>query len=319
MFSPDSFPSRRLHQARACPGVAAVCPLYIENTTAVWKNAHDQSTRPIRVLAIDPDEPALDFVQLPAYAEALKQPNTVLFDEKSRDYYGHPQPGTQTELTRRSVTVLGTFRLGTDFSTDGSVIMSDRNFLQFFPDRSASGPYLAEVEVGVVQVAPGANVFAVQQELRQRLPDDVVVLTKPELVEQESRYWRDNTVIGYIFSLGMAVGFVVGIIICYQILYTNVLSCLPQFATLKAMGYSDGYLVSVVLQQALFLAVLGFIPAVGAAQVVFWIVARLTGLLLYLTPLRLAFILALTVAMCMTSGIIAVRRVLTADPAEVFK
>jgi putative ABC transport system permease protein len=218
------------------------------------------------------------------YAEALKKPDTVLFDEKSRDYYGAPRAGTETELSGRAVKVVGNFRLGTDFFTDGNLIMSDRNFLKFFPDRTAEAPHLGKVAVGVVRLAPEADLRTVQQALRQALPDDVVVLSKSELVEQEVRYWRDNTAIGYIFTLGMAVGFAVGIIICYQILYTNVISYLPQFATLKAMGYTDRFLVGVVLQQGLFLAILGFIPAVGAAQV-----------------------------------FLAVRRVLTADPAEVFK
>jgi putative ABC transport system permease protein len=117
----------------------------------------------------------------------------------------------------------------------------------------------------------------------------------------------------------MAVGFLVGIIICYQILYTIVGNYLPQFATLKAMGYSDRYLMGVVMQQGISLALLGFLPAIGLAQFLFEVVGRQTGLLMYLTPLRIAFILVLTVSMCVVSGTIAVRRILTADPAEVFK
>jgi putative ABC transport system permease protein len=151
------------------------------------------------------------------------------------------------------------------------------------------------------------------------LPDDVDVLTKQELLDRESRYWQDNTAIGFIFSLGMVVGFIVGIIICYQILYTNVNNYLPQFATLKAIGYTDGHLVGVVLQQAVFLAVLGFIPALAVSQLLFSVVAGLTGLLMFLTPLRIGSIFVLTVAMCVVSGAMAVRRILTADPAEVFR
>lgn len=319
MYLPESFPSRRLYQARACAGVKSVYPLYIEGDRAVWKNPYDHSTRPLRVLACDPTDDVFDFPEVRKYAEALKLPDTVIFDSGSRDYYGHPQPGTETELNGRMVKVVGNFHLGTDFFTDGNLIMSDRNFLKWFPDRTDREPHLSKVQVGVVQLAPGADLRTVQRELRQALPDDVVVFTKREFVEQEVRYWRDNTAIGYIFSLGMAVGFGVGIVICYQILFTNVVSYLPQFATLKAMGYSDRFLVGVVLQQGLFLAILGFIPAVGAAQGLFWIVGGLTGLLMFLTPLRMALILVLTVAMCQISGLLAVRRVLTTDPAEVFK
>jgi putative ABC transport system permease protein len=319
IYAPKPFASRRLYQAQAVPGVRAVYPLYIESTASVWKNAVDHSARPLRVLAFNPDDHVFDFPEVAAYSDILKMPDTVLFDEKARDYYGKPQAGTQTELAHRAVTVVGTFRLGTDFFTDGNVIMSDRNFEKFFPDWSSLAPHLATVQLGIVQLAPGADLATVQSALRGALPDDVVVLTKPELVEQEVHYWRDNTAIGYIFSLGMVVGFAVGIIICYQILYTNVNNYLPQFGTLKAMGFTNRYLVGVVLQQAVFLAVLGFLPALLASQVLFWIVSGLTGLLMFLTPIRIAVILVVTVAMCLISGTIAVRRILTADPAEVFK
>ncbi len=331
MYSPVAFPSARIAQARAVPGVASVAPLYIEMRRSVWKNPVTLGTRPIRVLAYNPDDKVFDFPGVSDYAEALKMPNTVLFDIKSRDYYGRPGVGTETELAGRPVVVVGTFRLGTDFMTDGNVIMSDRNFLKFFPDRVPlppglppgvpfqPEPKLAKVDVGVVRLEPGADPQSVKKALSDALDDDVTVMTKQEMVDQENRYWRDNTSIGAIFTLGLVVGFIVGIIICYQILYTNVAAYLPQFATMKAIGYTDWFLIGVVLQQAVLLAVLGFIPGLGAAQVLFWIVAGLTGLLMFLTADRIAFILLLTVAMCMLSGAIAVRRVVTTDPAEVFR
>jgi putative ABC transport system permease protein len=318
MFASEPFPARRVRQARACPGVRAAYPLYLETERAVWRNARDGSTRPIRVLGVNPDDPVLDFPEVAAHAEELKRPDTVLFDEGSRDYYGRPRAGTRTELSRRQVEVVGTFRLGTDFLADGSVIMSDENFRRFFPDPSSEGR-LTRVQVGVVRLEAGADAEGVRRELVRALPEDVSVLTRQELVDLETRYWDKSTAIGYIFPLGMAVGLVIGVLICFQILFSNVSSYLPQFATLKAMGFTDGYLVGVVLQQGLFLAVLGFIPAVGAALALFWVVSGLTGLLMFLTPLRAATVLALTVAMCMVAGVAAVRDVLTADPAEVFR
>jgi putative ABC transport system permease protein len=319
MFAPEPFPVRRIAQARGCPGVQAVYPLYIENSRSTWQNPVDGSLRAIRVLAFNPDDPVVDLPGVSAGAEALKVPDTVLFDEGSRDYFGRPGPGTQAELAQRKVTVVGTFRLGSDFLVDGSVIMSDRTFLKLFPDRFSRNPHLDRVEVGVVKLVPGADVGAVQRELLQTLPDDVDVLTKQELVDLEIDYWKNNTAIGYIFLLGMVVGFFIGIVICYQILYSNVSNYLPQFATLKAMGYTNASLIGVVLQQGFFLGVLGFIPAVAVAQVLFWVVGWLTGLLMFLTPLRILYILFMTVAMCMVSGAIAVRGVIDADPAEVFR
>jgi putative ABC transport system permease protein len=282
LFVAEPFPSRRLYQARACPGVQAVYALYTEGDRAIWKGPKDGRTRPIRLLAFDPFEPVINIPEVAAHAEALRQPDTVLFDEWSRDYYGRPREGTRGELSGHRVVVVGTFRLGTDFLTDGTVIMSDRNYWKMFARKTSLAPHLDEVSIGVIRLEPGADPRSVQRELRQTLPEDVLVLSKKELVDNVSNY-------------------------------------LPQFATLKAMGFTDRFLVGVVLQQGIFLALIAFLPAVGVVQVLFWIVAHLTGLLLYLTPLRLLFILVVAVVMCTISGMIAVRRVLATDPAEVFR
>jgi putative ABC transport system permease protein len=321
MYDPNTFASRRIYQAKAVRGVRAVHPLYIETASSIWRNPLDRKLRRIRSLAFSvnrADDAPFKFPEIAAYADALSMPNTVLFDEISRDYFGNPRAGTRTELAGQEVTVVGTFRLGTDFSTDGNLIMSDRNFAKYFPDRFSRRSPLEKVAIGVVKLSPGSDLKAVQQALRAALAEDVNVLTKQELLAQETRYWEENTAIGEIFSLGMIVALTVGIIICYQILYTNVSNYLPQFATLKAIGFTDSYLVGVVLQQALFLSVLGFLPALLAAEALFRVVSGLTGLLMFLTPARIALVLLLTVVMCLISGTIAIRRILTTDPAEVF-
>jgi putative ABC transport system permease protein len=319
IYDPNCFASRRIYQAKAVPGVREVYPLYIESALSIWRNPVSRKLRPIRVLAFDPYSPMFQFPEVKACAESLRMPDTVMFDAKSRDYYGNPQAGTRTELAGRQVTVVGTFNLGTDFFTDGNVIMSDRNFEKFFPDRFSRKPHLDKVAVGLVELSPGSNLADVQRQLQEALPGDVNIVTKQALVDKETQYWEDNTAIGKIFFLGMIVAVTVGIIICYQILYTNVNNYLPQFATLKAIGFTDLYLVRVVIEQALFLSVLGFLPALLAAKILFQIVSGLTGLLMFFTSFRIAQVLAVTVAMCLVSGLIAVRKILTADPAEVFK
>lgn len=319
LYARDSFPTRRLYQARARPGIQAVYPLYMETSLAIWQNPVDGSTRPIRVLAFNLDDPVFDIPEVHDQTEALRRPDAILFDEKSRDYYGRPDPGVETELSGQKVLVVGTFRLGTDFLTDGNVIMSDHNFLRLFANPASPSPHLDRAEIGLVRLMPGADLHAVQSDLQQALPDDVKILTRSELVAMETKYWQESSAIGYIFTLGMAVGFTIGIIICYQILYSNVSNYLPQFATLKAMGFTNRYLIGVVIQQGIFLAILGFVPAVAVAQLLFWGVEALTGLLMFLSVFRIAFIFLLTVVMCTVSGIIAVRGVINADPAEVFR
>jgi putative ABC transport system permease protein len=318
MLHNEPFPRKRIAQARAVAGVEAAYAVYVEQRVSVWKNLRDRRSRPIRVLAFDPDEPVFVLPEVREQAPLLRLPDTVLFDEASKAVYGPREVGVETELARRSVRVVGTFRLGTDFISDGNVIMSDTNFAKYFPDRHAPETTRDRVELGVVRVDPSADPGEVLQRLRRALPEDVVVLPKEEFSQREKEYWRHHTPLDFVFGLGSVLGFVVGVIICYQILFTDVLDHLPQFATLKAIGYPNRFLVKVVVQEALWLAVLGFIPGLGLSYGLYQLLAAWTGLPMALTPGRIGLVLLLTVAMCLVAGLLAVRRALRADPAEVF-
>jgi putative ABC transport system permease protein len=305
------FPRRRLEQALAVSGVTAAQPLYVEYATALWKNPHDRRLRPIRVLAVDPHAAALRLPALATYRDALQRADTALFDAQSKPYYGKMAPGMTTELARRALRIVGLFALG-------NVLMSERNFGRFFPHRLSAEGNLRGVDIGLLQLAAGVDPLHVQRAVVEALPADVVVRTKAQLRAQEMAYWQDNTPVGFVFTLGTAMGFVIGVMICYQILFTDVVDHLPQFATLKAMGYTNRSLLAVVLQEALLLACLGFLPGLGFTQALYTVLARLTGLPLYLTVWRAGLILLLTIALAMVAGVIAVRKVLATDPAEVF-
>jgi putative ABC transport system permease protein len=320
MFIPAQFARRRLYQAQAFDGVEAAYPLYIRDGAA-WKNPETKAVRPLRVLAFNPNDPVLTIPEVLASQTALKLPWTVIVDEKSRTEVGAVTTGTVTELAEQQVHVVGTYSLGTDFaSANGNVIMSDQNFLRYFanlgPEEQSRG--LNTVDIGLLRVRPGADVEAIARTLSDQLPKDVAVLTKPEFVDMELDYWRNNTAIGFVFTLLTIMSFVVGIILVYQILYTDVADHWTQYATLKAIGYSDRYLLGVVFQQALLLGVMGFIPGYLIALVLYRVTANATGLLMQMTLGRGLNILLATVLMCLVSGAIAIRKVQSADPAEVF-
>jgi ABC-type antimicrobial peptide transport system, permease component len=188
--------------------------------------------------------------------------------------------------------------------------------LPFGPEEQSRG--LNTVDIGLLRVRPGADVEAIARTLRDQLPKDVAVLTKPEFVDMELDYWRNNTAIGFVFTLLTIMSFVVGIILVYQILYTDVADHWTQYATLKAIGYSNRYLLGVVFQQALLLGMMGFIPGYLTALVLYRVTANATGLLMQMTLGRGLNILLATVLMCLISGAIAIRKVQSADPAEVF-
>ncbi len=315
----DTFPRRRLFQAAGDPDVRSARPLYAERKVSLWKNPETKETFVIQVLAFDPDEPVIRLPAVLAQRAVLKQPNTALMDSRSRRFLGAGALAahTNTELAGRWITIAGTFPVGPDFTTDGTLIMGDRNFLKFFPNRAGDGR-LTRADIGVVKLARGADPEAVAARLAKRLPDDVLVLTKQQLLDREFKFQLEVSNVGPIFLLGTAIGFVVGMLISYQILFTDISDQLPQYATLKAMGYNDTYLFAVVMQQAALYAVVGFLPAVILAATAFGVVGQIVLLPMELTSAIAGGSGALALGMCLVAGIVAVRRVLEADPAEVF-
>ena len=322
MFVPRSFARRRLYQAQAFDGVEGAYAVYTSD--AKWKNPETKKTRPVRVIAYNPAEPVLPLPEILAHRADLTLPNTALIDSRARAEVGPRQAGVVTELANRQIRIVGTFSLGTDFAAgNGNLIMSDQNFLRYFADRGPEEDQrsFATVDLGLLQLAPGTDVDRLVAALRQSLPKDVLVLPidGPEgLIMRERRYWQENTTIGFVFSLLTGMGFVVGIILVYQILYTDVADHWSEYATLKAMGYSNTFLFGVVMQEAIILSVLGFIPGLLVSALFYHLAAGATGLLFHLTRERILGIYIMTFLMCLISGAIAVRKVQATDPAEVF-
>lgn len=320
----ESFSTRRLAQAREVPGVSAAYPVYLEYTASFWKNTGEvEIKRPtshlIRVIAFNPDQPVLANAEVNAHRADLKILFNVLLDRKSkRRSYGKIEPGADQELAEHRVQVADTFELGTDFASDGSVIMSDSTFAHIFPDELEPAATLSLAEIGVVRVHPGADVQTVRRALEANLPQDVAVYTKGAFIDNEKDYWLRTTPIGYIFQFGLFMGFIVGSVICYQIISTDVAEHLPQYATLKAIGYQDRFLTRTVLREALWLAVLGFAPGLGLSWLLYVTLDHTIGIPMMLTRYRILLIFGLTVLMCVASGLLALRKVKTADPAEVF-
>jgi putative ABC transport system permease protein len=150
------------------------------------------------------------------------------------------------------------------------------------------------------------------------LPSDVKVMSKEQFIDFEKSYWQSGTSIGFIFTLGTVMGFIVGIVIVYQILYTDVADHLSEYATLKAMGYTDFYLLTVVFQEAIILSIVGFFPGMLAAVGLYTMTRNATSLPLLMTVARAITVLTLTMIMCTISGAIAVRKLRAADPADMF-
>lgn len=312
------FSRRQLYEARGVPGVATIRPLYMERAASIWKNPQNHKLFEVMAFAFDPDQPVFLIPEVAANLAAFRQPNTLMMDSHSRSDLGEAKAGTETEFSRQHVKVIGTFWLGPNFFSFGNVIMSDRNFFKLLGGSGSDRRDLPDIEVGVVKVQPGFAVSKVQQALRAAMPPSVKVLTKRQLIEQETELQKKLSPVGPVFAAGTLVGFAVGIMITYQILFSELSDLLPQYATLNAMGYRSAYLIKLVLQQAMFYALFGYVPAWILCAMLFALIAKFVPVPIRMTGALTATTLVLTVAMCAIAALIAIRRVISTDPAEVF-
>lgn len=316
LFFVKSFPRERLYQTLADPNVTAVRPLYVN--AVQWRNPENLTSRSILAWGFDPRDPAIKVEDLEGDLQDLKLLNQILFDRASRPEYGpisemlQVQNPLPIQVDNTLVDVRGLFTLGASFGADGNIFASDSTFLRLFPEHPSG-----QIMIGLLDVATGSNVQQVQERLQRLLGEEVRVLTLDEFAQVEKDYWASQG-IGFIFGLGAGVGFLVGIIIVYQILHSDVSDHLPEYATLKAMGYTNGYLLKVLFQESLLLALLGFVPGILISMGLYHITYAATLLPVAMKLDRAITVLILTILMCSVSGGIAMQKLRSADPADVF-
>jgi putative ABC transport system permease protein len=313
----DTLPRRRLYQIKDVPGVQSAEPLYV--STIVWKNPQTRRRTQLTLVGQSLDGPAFSFDDLNQNLDLLKSADTFLFDRSSRGEYADvvakvaAGQSTKTEIDRRTITVTGLFSLGASFATDGTLVTSAENFLRFFPERSPG-----QITLGLIKLEPGVDPETVLADIKALLPPDTIASTKQQYVDYEQAYWQQTTPIGIVFTFGTVMAFVVGTVIVFQILSTDVNEHMSEYATFKAMGYRDRYLLLIVLEQSLILASLGFIPGLALALGQYTVIRNAAALPITMTAGRLVLVFSLTVVMCMISGVIATRRLQAADPADNF-
>lgn len=314
-----SFSRRRLYQALAFEGVASISSIYID--FGFWRNSENRDTRAIMVIGFNPADRVFNLPGVVNNQDKIKLADVVLFDEASRDEYGaistnfNQGKTVETELENRRIQVGGLFSIGASFGADGNVITSDLNFLRIFQKKNRNRGL---IDIGIVNLKSGYESEQIIEVMRSQLQNDVLVLSKSEFIEWEKTYWQGSTAIGFVFTLGAGMGFIVGIVIVYQILYTDVSDHLPEYATLKAMGYSDRYFLLVVFQQSLILALIGYIPGFTIANILYGLARNATSLPMIMTVSKAIMVWVLTMLMCCLSGVIAMRKLQEADPADIF-
>ncbi|MFN6484814.1 MULTISPECIES: ABC transporter permease DevC [unclassified Nostoc] len=325
LTSNQSFSRTRLYQSLGFDGVESVSPMYLQ--FAKLKNPATSEKYSIYVIGFDPGRPVMNLPEVEKNLDKLKIPDVVLFDRGSRPEFGPIAQKFNAGETAQTIEIFpynsligyrvrigGLFTLGPSFGVDGNLLVSDSTFLRINPNTRPADM----IDIGLISLKPGANAENVLKNLQANLPSDVQVFTRQGFIDFEKNYWAVRTPIGFILNLMLTMAAVVGVVIVYQILYSNIATQFVAYATLKAIGYANSYLLNVVFQQALILAILGYIPGFITSVLLYSFAAEATKLPIIMTNNNALIVLTSTVLMCITSGALAINKLRSADPGDIF-
>jgi len=316
----QQFPQSLLYNALGVEGVKQVIPIYVANVNAQRLGGVKPTS--LRLIGFDPATNVLKLPEVTAQLDKLRIPNYVLFDARGNRNTGPVAPavkrnGYQEMLLSdfsKTFRIVGLFKLGSIFAADSNLISSDSTAINLAYRQINEG----EISLGAVRLSDLSQVPRVQEFLRQRYGRELQVLTKAELISQERNYWNTSSSFGIIFGFGTIMGILVGGVVVYQVLYTDVTDHLKEYATLKAMGFSDTFLLVIVVQEAIILAVSAFIPATLASAVLYAFLTSASGIRIEMSSDKILLVGSLTLGVCAASSAIAIRKLADADPASVF-
>ncbi|MDR2845030.1 MAG: ABC transporter permease DevC [Puniceicoccales bacterium] len=313
---PRTFPAETLWRVRALPEVDAAYPLWL--SAMPLRNPETGKLRDLFVMAFEPHHRVFADAAIDAQRDKLASGDTALMDALAHPDFGPyaaalaTQERVHTELNDVGLDIVGLCSIGTTFVADGNLVTSRDAFFRVFPGMTPE-----RVMAGVIQLKPGSDTGAVVASLRALLPQDVHVYSTAEMLAREKAYWSDRTPIGFVITASMLVAMIVGAVIVYQILYTDVNDHLPEYATLKSIGFSDGYFVRLVLQESVILSVAGFVPGVLLALLMYHLTRTMAGMPVELEWQNLTAVFLLALGMCMVAGALATRKLRHANPADI--
>ncbi len=310
-------PRQRMFEALSVPGVASATPLYLAKLN--WKQP-DGTERSLQVFGIDPDAKTFKLDEINNQLKQLALSDHALIDRTTRNVpkglferLDEDKPHV-FEARGRTLTLLRTFSIGGGFVVDGYMMVSDQTFLNLYPERVSGAPNHI-----LVTVEKGQRIDDVVKRIQERLPDyDSKVHTIEQAAASDQNFLTTQKPVGLVFGFGVGIGILVGIIIVYQVLSSDVADHLREYATFKAIGYPLRFFLGIVFEEAFILAIFGFIPGIIIANILYTLVAAKTGLPLEMPLDRAVFVLVGTFAMCGLSGAIATRRLANANPADLF-
>lgn len=308
---------RALYQALANPDVAAASPLYV-GQIAWERNARPAAS--LIVYGLPPEATRFAGREIAGQLAAISAPARVILDRLTRDVdaaratRASPETPWEFEIGGHAVAVIGSYPMGAGFGWDGSLVVSDQTFMKLVRQRSPGTPshVLVDLKSGIDQSAAIAQ-------LRKALSGEPVqVRTYRQMVEDSVVFQRTEVPMGSIVGAGVLLGLSVGLVIVYQVLSTDVTAHLRDYATFKAIGYSHTFILGIVFEEALTLALLGFLPGIASAGAIYAVLSKATQLPFGMEVALSLEVLAGTLLACMLSGALAARRLRTIDPADLF-
>ena len=304
----NKFPIIRIHQLAALREVAQALPVY--RSAEGLRNPQTGRLKRVFVYAFPIEEMPFDIAVPTNLRRLLNQPGTLLFDQSSRRIYGDLSVGDPVELGDRTYELIGFTRIGPNLVSDGNVVLSESTWLS--TDRSR------RPTMGVIRLAEGIELEEGRRAILDAIGGDLDVFTPQELRSREVAYTVQVAPIGLIFAVGMVAGLVIGVLICYQVLFNEINDHLTQFATLRAIGFPNGFLSRIVVEEALIVSLVGF--GLGSA-VSYWLydfIAKESAMVMNFHLSSTLMIFGLSVLMCLTAGLIAARKCLETQPADLY-
>ena len=328
LYRPVDFPRRHLYRVLNQPEVASVNYLYASQQSL--RSEDVEAGIAITLFGINPaNSPFINSLTQDTTAQSSLQSITsqlnatgAVLVSKDSDLKEFGQVGEQLLAGKPAIAELGNKTIfmrqlvdfaGASFVDEGNMLMSIPTFLRVSPGRSAE-----QIALGLIKLHPDVEQEAAFDSIRVQLPDKLQLMSKQAFIDYEEAYWAKNAPIGFILKMGVCVSFSVGVIIVYQILYNEVSDHLSDYAVLKAAGFKHRYFLVVLMQEALLLAVAGYIPGVIMSLLLYDLTHKVTAIPMTMPIDRALLVLLLSTGMCFTSGVISMRKLEEADPAELF-
>jgi len=308
--SAGTFDRIRLSEARGAADIADTFALNVSHV--IWTDLQTKRRSTAFLVGLDGTGGFIRDRALRDGASRLGDSRTVLADRFSSSDFGSLDIGTKARIDKEDVTVAGTFALGLFFYADGGVAVRNADFGRL--DRRPA----RFVSIGLLRLAPGADPVAAKARIVAVLPNDVRVLLRGELIDQERAFFISTKPIGIMLRTGMLVAFLVGNILLLQALSSEIVNRIREFATLKAIGFEPAVVYGIGMSEAAMLAVGGFLPALLVGAALLRLVENATHLPTVLTLDLAAEVLAIALGMCVLSAALVLGRVRRADPAELF-